>query len=227
MENQPGPTDQQQKPHREQPAGAPPQRSDPPQPAAAPAPDPATAAPPVTPPAAATSAPESRSDVAPPAPAAGRPAADATTTGAADVADTEAGAEWEAEADEGDWREYSMEFGDVPNLLERLGRTLLRGVLMLVYAVVFEIINYTVFGIAILQYLVIAATGRPIGPLQRVNEVLSAYMGDVTAYLTCVDDRAPFPVSRLRAARGLPLERAWRRPTNTAPAPAQDPHADR
>lgn len=130
--------------------------------------------------------------------------------------------------DEVEWREYSMEFGDVPDPLARVGRTLLRALLMLIYAVIFEVINYTVFGIAILQYLSIIVTGRPIGLLQRVNEVLSAYMGDVTAYLTCVDDRAPFPVSRLRPGRGMPITREWRRP---APDPSNDlssdPTADR
>lgn len=98
-----------------------------------------------------------------------------------------------------------------PNFLIRLGRTLIRGVLMLIYFVLFEILNYLVFGIAALQFLAITLTARPIGFLESFNEGLSAYMGDISGYLTCVDVRAPFPFSRLRGNRTRPLPVGWKK----------------
>ncbi|MBK5938380.1 DUF4389 domain-containing protein [Halochromatium roseum] len=102
-------------------------------------------------------------------------------------------------------------FADHPNLLIRIGLTLLQAVFMLLYALLFEVLNYSIFAIAILQYLSIIATGRPISMLRRFNEYLSAYMGDVAGYLTCVDPRPPFPFSRPREARGMPYAPRWRR----------------
>lgn len=110
---------------------------------------------------------------------------------------------------------YAREFADHPGIFTRIGLTLLRGLLMALFFILFEILNYTIFGIAILQYLAIVLFGRPIGPLRGINESLSAYMGDIAGYLTCVDDRAPFPFSRLRGARGIPLQPEWRRPKTT------------
>lgn len=104
-------------------------------------------------------------------------------------------------------------FADHPNLLIRIGLTLLQAVFMLLYALMFEVLNYSIFAIAILQYLSIIATGRPIPMLRRFNEYLSAFMGDVAGYLTCVDARPPFPFSRPREARGMPYAPRWRRDT--------------
>ncbi|RKT44150.1 DUF4389 domain-containing protein [Thiocapsa rosea] len=121
---------------------------------------------------------------------------------------------------------YSREFADHPDIFKRIGVTLLRGLLMALFFILFEILNYTIFGIAILQYLAIVLFGRPMDLLRSINEGLSAYMGDIAGYLTCVDDRAPFPFSRLRGARGIPLQPEWRRrktPDNTDIGAARGP----
>ncbi|WP_200387395.1 DUF4389 domain-containing protein [Thiocapsa imhoffii] len=105
---------------------------------------------------------------------------------------------------------YSYRFADVPNPWTRIGRTLVRGVTMLGFVLWFEVLNYTIFAIALLQYLAILVSGRPIALLRRFNEGLSAYMGDLAGYLTCVDERAPFPFSRPRPARGVVHQPQWR-----------------
>ncbi len=102
-------------------------------------------------------------------------------------------------------------FADHPNPLIRIVLTLQQGVFMLLYALLFEVMNYTIFAIAILQFLAIVVTGRPIAALRRFNEYVSAFMGDVAGYMTCVDARPPFPFSRPREARGAPYNPRWRR----------------
>lgn len=96
-------------------------------------------------------------------------------------------------------------------LWDRLLRTLARGVLTLVYVLLFEVMNYVIFALAFFQYLVVLVTGKPLAALHPLNERLAAYVGDISGYLTCLDERPPFPFSRLRAARGLPARPEWRR----------------
>jgi hypothetical protein len=102
-------------------------------------------------------------------------------------------------------------FADHPNPLIRIALTLIRAVLMLIYALLFEVMNYVIFSIAIVQLVAIAATARPIKALDSLNEGLSSFMGDITGYLTCVDDAPPFPFSRPRGRRSRPRPVGWKR----------------
>ena len=95
--------------------------------------------------------------------------------------------------------------------------TLQRAGLMLMFFILFEVLNYIIFGIAAVQMVVVAITTRPITPLHKINEGLSAYMGDISGYLTCVDKHPPFPFSRLRGKRADPLPKGWP-PTTTPPS---------
>lgn len=80
---------------------------------------------------------------------------------------------------------------------------LLRGLAMLFFAVLFEVLNWLVFGIAFVQFLSLALTGRslPFRWVKRFNEQLSVYYADLTAYLTCARERPLFPFGGWRGGR--------------------------
>ncbi len=101
--------------------------------------------------------------------------------------------------------------------LRRVGETLARGILSLFYILMFEVMNYVIFGLAAVQYLTVIFTGRPIAALHPLNERLAAYVGDISGYLTCIDSYPPFPFSRPRKSRAVAFEPGWRRRKDNQP----------
>jgi hypothetical protein len=68
-----------------------------------------------------------------------------------------------------------------------------RGLLMLVFFIVFWLIKFLVGFIALFQFGSLLFTGSPNRPLQVFGESLAFFSQDIVAYLTCASERVPFP----------------------------------
>ena len=80
------------------------------------------------------------------------------------------------------------------------GATWLRGLFMLLFAVLYTIAEFVVTAVVLLQFLIVVVTGERNERLTRLGERLSLYVYDVLRYLTWNSEERPFPFADLREA---------------------------
>jgi hypothetical protein len=68
-----------------------------------------------------------------------------------------------------------------------------RGLLMLLYVLVFGLIKLAVSLIALFQFGYILITGGPNAPVRDFGASLALYTADLIDFLVCADERPPFP----------------------------------
>lgn len=71
--------------------------------------------------------------------------------------------------------------------------TWLRGLLMLLFVIVFELVKLVVGLTALVQFIVMLVTGAPNEPLRRLGAGLAVYSEEIVAFLTCATEQTPFP----------------------------------
>lgn len=84
-------------------------------------------------------------------------------------------------------------------LLER--KTWLRGLLMVLFYVIYKIAEVGLVVIAVLQFIATLINGRPSESLQRFGASVSRLFYDIMLYLTFNTDERPFPFSGWPEAR--------------------------
>lgn len=78
------------------------------------------------------------------------------------------------------------------------GETWLRGLFMLLFAVLYTIAEFVVTAVVLLQFLIVLVTGERNERLTGLGERLSLYVYDVLRFLTYNSEQRPFPFSDLR-----------------------------
>ena len=78
------------------------------------------------------------------------------------------------------------------------GETWLRGLFMLLFAVLYTIAEVVVTAVVLLQFLIVLVTGERNERLTGLGERLSVYVYDVLRFLTYNSEQRPFPFSDLR-----------------------------
>lgn len=73
--------------------------------------------------------------------------------------------------------------------------TWVRGLYMLLYACIFWLTKVVAFGVAIIQFLILLATGQPNARLSEFGKRLSVFIYQLFLYLTFVTHDKPFPFS--------------------------------
>lgn len=71
----------------------------------------------------------------------------------------------------------------------------LRGLLMLAFFFVLGLVKLLVGLVALFQFGSLLLAAGPNDRLARFGSALSLYTGELVAFLTCAQDRAPFPFS--------------------------------
>jgi len=71
--------------------------------------------------------------------------------------------------------------------------TWLRLLYMVLFAIVFQIVELIVAVIAIVQFASVATTGEPFGELRKLGGRSASYARDIASFLTFETDRIPFP----------------------------------
>lgn len=82
------------------------------------------------------------------------------------------------------------------NVRENLGRggTWIRGLYMLLFAVLFNVAEIVLAAVAIFQFLAQLVTGGVNRRLQTFGGNLAAYLQETTAFLTYASEERPFPI---------------------------------
>ncbi|MDX1656667.1 MAG: DUF4389 domain-containing protein [Candidatus Competibacteraceae bacterium] len=85
-----------------------------------------------------------------------------------------------------------------PNLKKNVTRrnTWLRGLYMLLFALIYSLAEVVVIAVAILQFLVVLVTASPNTRLLEFGRGLSCYIYQIWLFLTFNDERLPFPFDR-------------------------------
>jgi hypothetical protein len=78
------------------------------------------------------------------------------------------------------------------------GETWLRGLFMLLFAVLYTIAEVVVTAVVLLQFLIVVVTGERNERLTGLGERLSLYVYDLLRFLTYNSEQRPFPFSDLR-----------------------------
>lgn len=78
------------------------------------------------------------------------------------------------------------------------GETWLRGLFMVLFAVLYTIAEVVVTAVVLLQFLIVVVTGERNERLTGLGERLSVYVYDVLRFLTYNSEQRPFPFSDLR-----------------------------
>ncbi|MDH4275119.1 MAG: DUF4389 domain-containing protein [Gammaproteobacteria bacterium] len=73
--------------------------------------------------------------------------------------------------------------------------TWVRGLYMLLYVCIFWLAKLVAFGVALLQFLILLATGQTNARLSEFGKRLSVYMYQLLLYLTFATHDKPFPFS--------------------------------
>ncbi len=73
--------------------------------------------------------------------------------------------------------------------------TWIRGLYILLFAVIFELSTLVTYAVAALQFLINLFTGGPNKRLQGFGGELSAYVRQIVSFLTYADELTPFPFS--------------------------------
>lgn len=116
------------------------------------------------------------------------------------------------------------------NLKQNLGArsTWLRGLFMLLFAVVFSLVELLVAAVAVFQFLVVLFTGRTNARLEQFGRGLSRYVYQIVQFFTFAREVKPFPFSpwpeeSARPSRHPRKRRAAKKgPSEAArPAPAE------
>lgn len=76
----------------------------------------------------------------------------------------------------------------------RRGPTWIRGLYMVLFAVLFNVAEIVLAAVAIFQFLAQLATGGVNRRLQAFGGNLAAYLQEIIAFLTYASDDKPFPV---------------------------------
>lgn len=82
------------------------------------------------------------------------------------------------------------------NLKDNLGRggTWIRGLYMLLFAVLFNVAEIVLAAVAVFQFLAQLVTGGVNRRLQTFGANLAAYLQETTAFLTYASEDRPFPI---------------------------------
>jgi hypothetical protein len=82
------------------------------------------------------------------------------------------------------------------HLKDNLGRggTWIRGLYMLLFAVLFNVAEIVLAAVAVFQFLAQLVTGGVNRRLQTFGANLAAYLQETTAFLTYASDDKPFPI---------------------------------
>jgi hypothetical protein len=82
-----------------------------------------------------------------------------------------------------------------PDLKKRLTArgTWVRGLFMLLFVLVFNIVEVAIFVVVAAQFAAHLLTGKDLSPLQFVGRKLGDYLYQIIAYLTYSSDDKPFP----------------------------------
>ena len=82
------------------------------------------------------------------------------------------------------------------HLKDNLGRgaTWIRGLYMLLFAVLFNVAEFVLAAVAVFQFLAQLITGGVNRRLQSFGANLAAYVQEMTAFLTYASEDRPFPV---------------------------------
>lgn len=78
----------------------------------------------------------------------------------------------------------------------------IRGLLMLLFVFVFELVQLATGLMAVVQFVVLLVTGAPNEQLRRVGAALAVYSEEIVAFLTCATEDVPFPFSPWPRAGG-------------------------
>jgi len=81
----------------------------------------------------------------------------------------------------------------LPENLSR-GSTWIRGLYMLLFAVLFNVAEFVLAAVAIFQFLAHLLTGGVNSRLQTFGANLAAYLQETSAFLTYTDEAKPFPI---------------------------------
>jgi hypothetical protein len=71
--------------------------------------------------------------------------------------------------------------------------TWIRGAFMLLFTVVFGVVQFLMGGLAILQFLFLLLSGRRNDELARFGGGLANYSADIIRFTSCASERKPFP----------------------------------
>ena len=88
---------------------------------------------------------------------------------------------------------FSKDTFNRDTLLDR--RTWLRGLLMVLFYVIYKIAEFGLIVIAVLQFVATLINGRPSDSLKRFGASVSRLFYDIMLYLTFNSDERPFPFS--------------------------------
>ena len=109
------------------------------------------------------------------------------------------------------------------------GNIWLRGLFMLLFAVIFSVARLVLTAVVILQFLIRLISGEVNGRLLVFGKMLSVYLYEVMLYLTFVQEHRPFPFADWPAetvkseaeAKAAPKKRAARKKAPRAAAKAE------
>lgn len=68
-----------------------------------------------------------------------------------------------------------------------------RGLLMLLFAIVLEVVQFLSGLMALVQFVLLLVNGAPNEPLRRFGAALAIYAQEIVAFLTCASEQTPFP----------------------------------
>ncbi len=84
-----------------------------------------------------------------------------------------------------------MEQETKDNLTSR--NTWMRVVYMILFAVIFSIVEFVIAVVAVVQFLSTLFTGKVIRQLQALGQSVAAYVNEITQFLTYRTDDKPYP----------------------------------
>ncbi|MDH4247049.1 MAG: DUF4389 domain-containing protein [Deltaproteobacteria bacterium] len=70
---------------------------------------------------------------------------------------------------------------------------LAKGLLLLLFIVLFDLVEIVVVMVAVVQYIMLLATGNTMPQLRELGLSLGRYLKEIVAYLTFESDEKPYP----------------------------------
>jgi hypothetical protein len=82
------------------------------------------------------------------------------------------------------------------------GSTWLRAVYMILFGVIFYVVEFVLLVVAVVQFLFKLFTGASLPRIDAFGASLAAFVRDLVAYLTFASDAKPFPFAAWPAQEG-------------------------
>lgn len=102
------------------------------------------------------------------------------------------------------------------------GATWLRGLFMLLFAVIFNIAEILLGAVVVFQFLHVLVTGRPMSRLVAFGDSLGRFIYQILRYLTFNTEHRPFPFADWPGAAPAAAAPPKRRPASRKPKAAEE-----